>query len=301
MKQVIDVSQHQGKIDFSKVKNSGIEKAILRVGWIGNKNNHTKDSYFDRNYIDCKNNDIKVGIYIYNYCNSVEKVIEGANYIYNIIKDLKIDLPIFIDMEDSQISNLSKKELTDIAINFCNFFKVKGYKVGVYANKFWFENKLDINRLLDYKIWWAEINGKSSHTSKYKVDLWQYTFKGKVSGISGNVDISYCMCNCEEKEISNINKKSNEEIANEVIQGKWGNGEERQKRLTENGYNYNDIQVIVNRKIKNINKDEIIYIVKKGDTLTKIAKKYNKTISYLVNKNNIKDKNKIYVGQKIKI
>ena len=96
-------------------------------------------------------------------------------------------------------------------------------------------------------------------------------------------------------------KKSNEEIAKEVIQGKWGNGAERKKRLTEAGYNFSDVQDIVNDMMAGNTTEEKTYVVKKGDTLTKIAKMYGTTVPKLKNYNNIKNANLIYVGQVIKI
>jgi LysM repeat protein len=93
-------------------------------------------------------------------------------------------------------------------------------------------------------------------------------------------------------------KKSNEEIADEVIAGKWGSGDERKKRLTAAGYNYNEIQKLVNEKLKPTTK---YYTVTKGDTLSSIAKKHNTTVAKLLELNNIADPNKIYAGQKIRV
>lgn len=92
------------------------------------------------------------------------------------------------------------------------------------------------------------------------------------------------------------NKKSNEEIATEVINGMWGNGEERKTKLTQAGYDYNAVQSIVNSKY-----EKIIYEVKSGDTLSEIAKKYGTTVDNLVKKNGIKNPNLIYVGQRLEV
>ena len=92
------------------------------------------------------------------------------------------------------------------------------------------------------------------------------------------------------------NNKSNEQIADEVMNGMWGNGDERKKKLTDAGYDYNIIQSIVNSRC-----EKIVYTVKKGDTLSAIAKKYNVSVNSLVQKNGIKDPNLIYVGQRIEI
>lgn len=200
MKKGLDLSQHNGIIDFTKVKESGIEFVILRVGWIGNKENHTIDTKFEEYYKKAKSVGLKIGYYVYNYCKSSNTVISGANWCLQQLRNKQIDYPIFIDMEDKAINGLSKNELTEQCIQFCNFFKVKGYKSGIYANKSWFNTKLDINKLLEYKIWLAEWNGKENHTADFKVDLWQYSSKGKVNGINGNVDMNYCLCNEENQE-----------------------------------------------------------------------------------------------------
>jgi murein DD-endopeptidase MepM/ murein hydrolase activator NlpD len=106
--------------------------------------------------------------------------------------------------------------------------------------------------------------------------------------------------------VSTPSMKTNEQVAREVLQGKWGNGEERKKRLTAAGYNYSEVQAKVNELLKapqpkNTAPAEIIYTVKKGDTLSAIAKKYGTTYQKIAANNNIKDPNKIYVGQKLKI
>lgn len=112
------------------------------------------------------------------------------------IKNKKANLPVFLDLEDKQIYNIGKNVLTSQAVEFCKMVQNKGFVAGVYASKYWFTNKLDINQLLDYKIWLAEWNGQDKHTFKYKVDLWQYTNKGHINGITGRVDLNKCLCNC---------------------------------------------------------------------------------------------------------
>lgn len=202
---IIDLSEHNGNVDFKKVKNFGINDVILRVGWLGNKNNNTIDYRFEDNYKKAKQYGFNVGIYAYSYCKTVDTLKIACNWIKEKIKNKKIDLPLFLDLEDITISQIGKDILTEQAVYFCKYFENLGYKSGVYANKFWFRNKLDINKILNYKIWLAEWNGKENHTLNYKVDLWQFTDKFQVKGIKGNVDASKCMCDCEEKEENFIN------------------------------------------------------------------------------------------------
>ena len=208
MKKIIDVSQHNGTINFNKVKESGIEGVIIRIGWIGNKENHTLDTKFVENVRKCQNVGLPIGIYVYNYCVRKDTVESGTRWVIKKIREYNfqniISYPIFIDMEDSTISGLSKNLLTDQCLTFCNIVKNYGFKAGIYANKNWFLNKLEINKLLDYKIWLAEWNGRNNHTLGYKVDLCQYSSNGQVPGISGRVDMNYCLCECDNiKPIEN--------------------------------------------------------------------------------------------------
>ena len=190
----IDVSSYQNKINWVEVKQAGIEFAILRLGWIGNKENHTIDTFFNENYETCKRLGIPVGIYVYSYCESEEAVISGAKWTIEQLKGKTIKYPIYIDMEDDQISGLDKEKLTNISITFCEQLKKSGYsKVGVYANKNWLTNKLDASKLSKYNIWLAHYTvggNQTDYSGKY--DMWQYTSSGTVQGIIGRVDMNYC-------------------------------------------------------------------------------------------------------------
>lgn len=201
----IDVSEANGNIDFNKVKKNGIDFVIIRVGWIGNKENHTLDKYFNQNYVNAKNVGLKIGFYVYNYSKSTEAIKSGANWVLNNIKGKTFDYPVFIDMEDSSL--LVCKNLNLLCMEFCNIINSNGFKAGIYANLDWFRNKLNINELLNYKIWLAEWNGKENHTANFKVDMWQYSSKGKIDGIVGNVDLNKCLnCAANEEEITGNNE-----------------------------------------------------------------------------------------------
>lgn len=206
MKNIIDVSQHNGIINFEKVKQDNIEGIIIRVGWLGNKNNHTLDSRFEENYKKARESGLKIGFYVYSYCTSTITLKSGINWLIKQIKSKSFDLPVFLDLEDSSISLLSNYTLTLQARMFCEIIEQYNWKAGVYASKYWFMNKLDINQLLNYKIWLAEWNGKQNHTLPYKVDLWQYTSSGKVKGITGRVDMNYCLCECGENVENSVDK-----------------------------------------------------------------------------------------------
>ena len=194
---IIDVSNHNGNIDFEKVKNAGVSGVIIRAGWIGNKQNHTVDLKFQENYEKAKNAGLEIGFYVYSYCKSVETVLQGTDWLINKIRDKEFTLPVFLDLEDSTIKSCGKENLTNQAVEFCKRIESSlGKKAGIYANKYWFANLVDVNSLTSYKIWLAEWNGKENHTANFNVDLWQYTSNGSVNGILGRVDMNKCL-NCQ--------------------------------------------------------------------------------------------------------
>lgn len=210
----LDLSTHNGYVDFNLLKQNGIDFVILRLGWIGNKENHTIDSKFESYYNSAKSVGLKVGCYVYSYVETSKAMTSAINWIKNNIQGKSFEYPIFLDLEDSQISYIDKKSMTNLAIQFCQSFG----NSGIYANKNWFTNKLDINQLLNYKIWLAEWN-KNNYTVDFRVDIWQYTSDGIVSGISGRVDMNYSYI-----DVSNSNSNSNDFGGDFDMPKTWRNG-----------------------------------------------------------------------------
>jgi len=296
----IDVSEHNGIINWELVKNN-INFAILRLGWIGNKNNHTLDKQFERNYTECKRLGIPVGVYVYNYCNSEETAKSGAEWTMKMLQGKNIELPVYIDMEDNSIANCGRDKLTNICIAFNSIIEQNGLWAGVYANENWFNNYLSKEEIKRRYTTWIASYKSGTDCYKGEYDIWQNSSKGKMNGISGNVDTNYMyrdlVAEIGNKSVSQPTKSVNE-IVNEVLAGKWGNGEDRKNKLKQAGYNYETIQSAVNNAVK---PKQITYTVKSGDTLSGIAKKYNTTYQAIANKNGIKNPNKIYPGQVLKI
>lgn len=284
---IIDISEHNGKIDFNAVKQDGIEGVIIRVGWIGNKQNHTLDTKFEENYKKAKENGFKVGFYVYSYCKSVETLRQGVNWLLEKIDTKQNEIGVFLDLEDETIQGIGKEILTEQAKQFCSILTQLGYNSGIYANKYWFQNLLNIKELERYLFWLAEWNGKEEPTVNFKTDIWQYTDKGQISGIVGNVDMNKIFIKDPEPTIDI------EQIAKDVINGKYGNGQERKQKL---GNLYEQVQHKVNEMLKN---NEIIYIVKKGDCLCNIAKKFNTTVNKIATDNGITNVDLIHIGQKL--
>lgn len=194
----LDISEHNGYIDFDKLKNEKpeIEFLIIRIGWIGNKNNHTQDTYFEDYYKRAKEHGYKIGFYVYSYCRSVVAIDSACQWIEKKLQGKTMDIPLFLDMEDSTIIDCGKDNLTRQCEYFCSYFEKRGIKAGIYANKNWFTNYLDINRLLNYKIWLAEWSDKI--TFKYKVDLWQYSSNFMFN--NKRFDVNKCMCDCSNTQ-----------------------------------------------------------------------------------------------------
>lgn len=305
----IDVSFWQGVINWPKVKPQ-IDFAILKLGNIGD-GYFKVDSRFESNYTQCKALNIPVGVYVYCYTNELSNINDNANAVVNYLKDKKIELPVYIDMEDKSIAVEGKEKLTQLVIAFNTIIEHAGLWAGVYANLNWYNNYLNKDEIKKRYTTWVAHYGVNKDKYKGQFDMLQYASNGSITGIAGNVDVNE-MYRDLIKEINGSSttplpaKKSDDEIAHEVLNGLWGNGEDRKARLTQAGYNYDVIQAKVNNLLKP-NKKPVkpvkvkTYKVKKGDTLSGIAKKYKTTVDELCKKNNIKNKNLIYVGQILKV
>lgn len=186
-KKGIDVSVWQGNIDWKKVKNSGVEFAIIRTGYGRNDPNQV-DKKFKQNISGAKAAGIKLGAYHYSYAESTEDAANEAEFCLSILDGEKLDLPIYFDIEDSSIANKHDKNVrTQMCIAFCSEIEKAGYWAGVYANLNWFNNYLNKDELAKkYTLWLAQYYD----TNDMPCDIWQYTSSGKVDGISGNVDMN---------------------------------------------------------------------------------------------------------------
>ena len=293
----IDLSCWQEKVNYLELKAQGIDFAIIRCGF--GKNISQKDSKFEDHYAGLKYAGIKIGAYLYSYANTIEGAKVEAKNCLEFIKNKKFDLPIFYDLEDAKTTgNASKETITEMAKIFCEEIIKAGYQAGVYTNLNWFTNKITVKELEKYNIWLAQW-GTEKHSANFKVDIWQYTSKGKIKGINGNVDLDISYTQYGDKVINNSNNVDIEQMARDVIAGKYGNGQERKNKL---GNIYDKVQARVNEILlgKKVSQ-ETIYIVKSGDTLSEIAQKFNTTYQKIVQDNNIKNPNLIFPNQKLVI
>lgn len=183
----IDVSKYQGDIDYAKVKGSGIQYVIARIGYGMYENQ--KDPKFEANYSGAINNALPIGVYLYSYALNIDEAKKEAEVVLTWLNNRQLNLPVYYDIEDKSQETLSKETLTSMCIAFCEKIEEAGYWAGIYANKYWLTSHLNSAELEDkYTIWVAQYNSQNTYKGKY--DMWQYTSSGQVNGVSGNVDMN---------------------------------------------------------------------------------------------------------------
>lgn len=254
----IDVSTWQGKIDWEKVKASGIEFAILRCGY-GMDQEDQDDPTFDRNATECERLGIPYGVYFYSYATDTDHAKSEAEHTIRLLKGRKLDYPVYLDLEEASVAAIGRKKILENAKLYTEMVEAAGYCVGVYANLNWWNNHLPDAWYDNHPRWVAQYYTECQYKKEY--GMWQYSSSGTVPGIDGNVDMNYVyvdypqMINGTKEETAESETpatpvKSIEEIANEVIAGKWGNGKDRVNKLTAAGYDASAVQDKVNELLK---------------------------------------------------
>ena len=187
----IDVSKWNGTIDWTAVKNSGVNYVIIRCGYRGSSTGAlVEDPKFKANIQGANAAGLKVGVYFFSQAINKAEAVEEASMTIELIKKYKISYPVFLDVEGSngRGDRIDKATRTDVIKAYCETVQNAGYTAGVYANKSWLNNKIDAGQLGKYKIWLAQYAATPTYTGRY--DMWQYKSTGKISGISGNVDLN---------------------------------------------------------------------------------------------------------------
>ena len=210
---VLDVSQWQGKIDFNKVKASGVSAVIIRCGYGKYKagGSMNTDSYFYQNIKNAKAAGLAVGVYYFSYAYTRQQAINEANHCLRIIKGYGLNLPVYFDWEYDSMTKAKKfmgskafkkvnwrSNITDMTAAFCDTITKGGYRAGYYFNLQYLNNYYTPSKLTRYSTWyaiwgnnkpganpWLHANKMSTPT---KYDVWQFTSRGKVPGINGYVD-----------------------------------------------------------------------------------------------------------------
>ena len=187
----IDVSTWNGNIDWNKVKNSGVSYVIIRTGFRGStQGSLVEDNKFRQNIQGATNAGLKVGVYFFSQAINEVEAVEEASMVLSQVKGYKLTYPVFIDVEPSggRADKLSSGDRTKVINAFCQTIQNGGLRAGVYANKTWLNQKMNVSALSGYKIWLAQYNSTVTYGGRY--DMWQYSDKGSVAGISGKVDMN---------------------------------------------------------------------------------------------------------------
>ena len=192
----VDVSAHQGEIDWAAVRNSGIEFAIIRLGYRGyGSGKLVEDEYAKKNLKEAKEAGLKIGAYFFSQALDIKETDEEIQFMLKILEDVALDMPIVLDWEipadDARTKNMDARTLTDIQRHFCGQMKKLGYQPMIYFNWNQSENLYFLSELEDYPFWLALYQDRMTYP--WKVEMWQWTSSGKVPGIQGKVDINVYM------------------------------------------------------------------------------------------------------------
>lgn len=303
----IDVSDWQGNIDWEKVKAAGVKFALLKCGY-GMDLTDQDDACFVQNASECERLGIPYGVYLYSYANTMEKAKSEAAHVLRMLKGRKPRYPVYLDLEDQITLSVSKEQILAQVKAWCEIIEGAGYKAGIYANLYWWDTYLTDPWYDTKERWVAQYYTQCEYAKDY--GIWQYTSRGSVDGVNGNVDCDWCYKDYLTTEpevpdmppeapsetvyvvkygdtlsgianeysttyqalaayngIANPNlihvgdkiripgtaeapAKSIEDLAREVIHGKWGNGGDRRTRLHNAGYDYAAVQSRVNEMLK---------------------------------------------------
>ena len=246
----VDLSYCQEGISFSALKQAGVRFAVIRAGF-----STKKDVTMDKFVADCNKYGVDYGFYWYSYAMNVEQAQTEAEKCIEVIKNLSPTYPVFFDMEEKkQISGLNTDTRTRMALAFCEKIRQAGFKPGVYANPSFMENYYDKSRIVGkYDIWLAHWTNSPERPSRY--DYGQTMWQWGLDRIGGyDVDGDICFTDYGKKKPV---EKTIDQLADEVLAGKWDNGAERERLLTAAGYDYNAVQKRVNEKLYRETTDEI--------------------------------------------
>lgn len=181
-----DISHYNSPVDWNKVKNQ-IDFVILKLGNIGDNKKFWLDEAFETNYNSCKALGIPVGVYVYCYINNLDNAKLAGQEVANYIKNLNLELPVYIDMEDNEIKVEGKEKLSKLVTIFNEEIEKVGKWAGIYANLDWFKNYLNEDLRKRFTTWIAHVEFPND-TDKYKgqYDMFQYSWKGRIDGCNGN-------------------------------------------------------------------------------------------------------------------
>lgn len=190
----IDVSYYNGKINWKKVKKAGIKFAIIRLGYRGyGTGSLNLDKQFRRNLKQARKVGLDVGVYFFSQAVNEKEAREEAQFVIKALKGKKLDLPVVYDPErilhdNARTDNVSGKQFTKNTLAFCKRIEQAGYDAMIYSNMYWEAFLLDLKKLADYPVWYADYKKKPQ--TPYQFYFWQYSSSGRVDGVKGRVDLN---------------------------------------------------------------------------------------------------------------
>lgn len=250
----VDISYCQNGIDYNKLQAAGVKFAIIRAGF-----SRSTDSTLTKHVRGCESAGIDYGFYWYSCArNTADAQQEAAACLNAIKKFAKPKYPVFFDGENDDIAAaVGKTEMTKIALAFADEIEGGGYPAGIYANPAWMETKYDKSRIIgNIDIWLAcwTYDPETKPRYNYGQTMWQWGIEGY--GMNVDADVCYVDYPTETAKwyanhpVEPKPAKTVEQLAEEVIKGLWGYGDERRKRLTDAGYDYDAVQAEVNRILR---------------------------------------------------
>lgn len=252
----IDVSHYQGSIDWEQVAKDNKKFAILKAMY--EAQSHRPDEYFERNYKGTGENGIARGVYIFVATASIADPVGDANALLKILAGRPLEYGIWLDYESKALELAGLKKIRELTYIYADIFRKAGYYVGIYCNKAWYDSLIHSDLKRDFDFWIArypkndtgKYNPNSSLKPNYKMAVgWQYSSEGNVAGIKTRCDMDVDYDGVVNLIAQSPSRKTNKEIAKEVIEGKWGtknSNPSRKKLLTMAGYDYAEIQRLVN-------------------------------------------------------
>ncbi len=253
----IDISRHNGNLDLSRAVKEGVGFVIVKGG--GGDDGLYVDARFQKNYEKCKSLSLPVGAYWFSRALGVDDARKEAAYFYeHCLKGRQFELPVYIDVENAAMTALGKRKLTDTVKTWCDDLENRGYFVGIYSSTYYFRTYMYDAELQTYTHWVAQWNDECTYPYPDVLGVWQFGGEtnlirsNKVAGKVCDQDYMYTdfPCRIRQAGLNGFGKsgtKTLREIAEEVIRGDWGNGDERKLRLKAAGYDPKAVQAEVNR------------------------------------------------------
>lgn len=234
----IDVSYHQGTIDWAKVKNSGVSFAIIRCGY-GSDFTSQDDTQFINNVRGAQANGIDIGVYLYSYAKNTtgsdSSATSEAQHVLRLLNEAglspsELAYPVYYDLEESSQASLGPAKIAQLATTFCNIISDAGYDVGIYANKNWWDNHLTdpVFSNSGWHKWVARYPGSNKATSSgvSGTEIWQFSDCGNVNGVNGNCDMNFDYVGSRNAKESDLTVSSETQVVNQPINLKASTNQE---------------------------------------------------------------------------